>query len=37
VSVAIRIGEPILTADVGDIGRIAAALPDLQPRVHRWP
>lgn len=37
VSVAIRIGEPILTADVGDIGRVAAALPDLQPRVHPWP
>jgi predicted nucleic acid-binding protein len=37
VSVAIRTGEPILTADVGDIGRIAAALPDERPRVHRWP
>jgi hypothetical protein len=37
VSVAIRIGEPILTADVGDIGRIVAALPDHQPGVHRWP
>jgi hypothetical protein len=37
VSVAIRIGEPILTADDGDIGRLAAALPALQPLVHRWP
>jgi predicted nucleic acid-binding protein len=36
VSVAIRIGEPILTADAGDISRITAALPDVQPRVHRW-
>jgi hypothetical protein len=37
VSVAVRLGEPILTADVGDISRLAAALRDHQPRVHRWP
>lgn len=37
VSVAIRVGEPILTADVGDISRLVAALPEHQPRIHCWP
>lgn len=38
VSVAIRLGEDILTRDVGDLTRLVAALPvRTQPRILAWP
>jgi hypothetical protein len=37
VSVAIRLAEPILTADVDDLDVLTASLPDLRPRVLAWP
>lgn len=37
VSMAVRLGEPILTGDVDDINRLVDALPSHRPRVHHWP
>jgi hypothetical protein len=37
VSIALRLSEPILTSDVGDLDALVASLPDHQPRVIRWP
>ena len=37
VSVAIRLAEPILTADVDDLDVLTASLPSRRPRVLAWP
>ena len=37
VCVAIRLAEPILTADVDDLDVLTASLPDHRPRVLAWP
>lgn len=37
VSTAIRLSEPILTADVQDLNVLVASLPDHRPQVLGWP
>jgi hypothetical protein len=36
VAVAVRLAEPILTADVGDLEMLTAALPEQRPQVLAW-
>lgn len=37
VSIAMRLSEPILTADVEDLDALVTSLPDRRPRVLGWP
>ena len=36
VAVAVRLAEPILTADVDDLDLLTASLPDRRPKVLAW-
>ena len=37
VALALRLSEPILTGDVGDIETLVTSLPDSPPKVFAWP
>lgn len=37
VTVAVRLGDTVLTGDAEDLGRIAATLGAAAPTIHSWP
>lgn len=37
VAVAVRLRQPILTSDIGDITRLCNPLGDMAPKIMEWP